>query len=186
MKQIITIFFLAFLFLPSSTYAGITIYETYEDYQADKGEKYDSYHNHLTIAGSVRLILKKGGKKMKVNCKNIWGFKYDDALFRVDSKFNQPTKVVHEGDLIYYENGLAHLDMIKQKTEFVALQVGYFSYFSKDINSELVPVPAQGQNGGKRWKKFKGENGKFRKLFNCVDESPIYYSIRECVKRIKN
>lgn len=172
------------LFVPFILKAEITVFKTYEDFLSDKGETYEEYKNHIAVMGSVKLILMKDRKKKTINCKDIWGFRMDDMLFRVHKKFKQPAKVMYEGSVVYYENGLAHLEMIKQDREFINITTGYAVYFSKDLSSELVPMPSSGQTGGKGYKKFKNENPKLQSFFKCVDQAPVFYSIRECVKTI--
>lgn len=172
-----------FMVIPFFLNGQVTIYQSYEDFKSDKGEKYGHYKSHIAVMGSVKLNFAKVKKKGMVNCKDIWGFKYDDMLFRVHKKFKQPARVMHEGEIIYYENGLAHLEMIKRKSEMMNITTGYAVYFSKDLSSELIPMPSTGQAGGKPYKQFKKANPKLRSLFNCIDQAPVFYSIRECMKQ---
>lgn len=85
----------------------ITVFKTYEDFEAKRGQDYERYSGYMHVMGKVTLFLYDRGEKEKVKCANIWGFRYKDALFRVDKRYEQPAKLMSYGRLCYYENGMA-------------------------------------------------------------------------------
>lgn len=129
-----------------------------------------------------KLIFKKDGEKIKIHCNDMWGFIYEDALFRVDKKLNQPTRAISVGKIIYYENGLAHLGMIRDKEETAGFSIGYFCYVSKKLNSDIIPMPASLiSDAYKKIKKFKKENPEYNELFDCIEKDYNYRKVRSCI-----
>lgn len=165
--------------------AQVTVYKSYEDFQNKKGENYDDYHGFMHSAGNVKLTFKKEGKKNKIHCKEMWGFQYNEALFRIDNN-NQPARVISVGKIIYYENGIAHLSMIRDNKESGDFSIGYYCYVSKNINSELIPMPASLiSDARKKIKKFKAENSEYKELFDCIENNYSYYNVRPCVEEFE-
>ncbi|GDX47328.1 hypothetical protein LBMAG25_01460 [Bacteroidota bacterium] len=109
------------------------------------------------------------------------------CFFRIDKKYNQPTRVISTGKIIYYENGIANLSMLRDNSEIGAFKIGYYCYISKSIDSELIPMP-QGQFNSdlrKKVTKFKEENPEYKELFDCIDNNYNYLSVRSCVVKFE-
>jgi hypothetical protein len=182
MKKVKRILVLAILLMSFIADAQITVYRTYEDFKNKNGEKYDDYHGYSHSMGRVKLTFKKDGKKIKIHCRDMWGFSYKDAFFRIDKKYNQPTRVISIGKIIYYENGIAHLSMIRNNTKSGEFSIGYYCYVSKNINSELIPMPGLLiSDARKKIKKFKEENPEYKELFDCIEKNYNYLNVRPCV-----
>ena len=177
-----TIFFLFTFLISLAAHAEVVIYKTYQVYKDDKGEKYDDYHGFQHTKGNVILSFLKDDKKTKIACKDMWGFKYNDILFRTDVKNNQPVRVVVVGKICYYENGIAHLGMIRDKKDEGSFTIGNFCYLSKDLNSELLPMPkAMIMESKKEVNKFKAGNPQYKELFDCIEKNYTYQHVRTCV-----
>lgn len=128
------------------------------------------------------MIFKKDQKKVKIHCKDIWGFSYKDALFRIDKNYSQPARVASSGKIIYYENGIAHLEMIRDNKEEGSFSIGYFCYVSKNLESELIPMPGSLiSDARKKINKFKEENPEYKELFNCIEKNYNYLNVRPCI-----
>src|SRR5690606_19129909 len=112
----------------------------------------------------------------------MWGFNYGDALFRIDKKHSQPTRVMNAGKIIYYENGIAHLSMIRDNSQSGSFSIGYYCYVSKNINSEMIPMPVRLiSDARKRIKEFTEENPEYKNLFDCIEKNYNYFNVRPCV-----
>jgi hypothetical protein len=180
MKKIIYVIVLNVLMLNAFSQTGY--FKTYDDYKNNKMEVLDTYESYVHVMGGVTLTFKKSGKKVKVPCGPTWGFMVDGALFRNHNAYAQPTRVVSVGEIVYCENGLAHLDMIKNKSDKGNFSVGYFSYLAKDLKSDLTPIPKGGlDTANKLYKKFKLENPKHKDLYSCIDDGTDYQKIRNCI-----
>jgi hypothetical protein len=181
MKKIKSILVLLFLVISIFANAQIEIYRTYEDYQKKNGEKFDEYVGYFHSMGNVKLTFKKNGEKTKIFCKDMWGFLYKDVLFRVDN-FNQPTCVMSTGKIIYYENGIAHLEMIRDNKETGDFTIGYYCYVSKNLNSDIIPMPSSLiSDAYKKIRIFKEENPQYSRLFDCIEKDYNFYKVRACV-----
>ncbi|UTW66905.1 hypothetical protein KFE94_01970 [bacterium SCSIO 12643] len=180
----ITLFFALSIFTVSAN-TVITVYKTYEDYQNKIGEKYDKYDGYIHSLGKVKLYLYKNGVKTKVKCADIWGFTYNTELFRIYKKDAQPVRVINNGSIIYYENGVAHLEMLATNSKSAELYVGYYCFLSKGINTPIIPMPGVWTITGyakKQVKKFRKEYPEYSDLFDCIDENYRYTKMRVCVQ----
>lgn len=177
----------AFLLIISfSLHSQVVVYRTFEDFQNEIGEEYDSLHDYSTFFNQIKLIFKKGKKKVKIPCKKMWGFSYKNALFRVHKKYSQPARVISFGKIVYYENGIAHLSMLKFGESFGQYDKGYAGYFSKSINSEMVPIPTQILSDAKRAiRRFKKEHPEYKELFDCLGKNYTQYNISPCLEKFE-
>lgn len=97
MKNLKLILILSIHLLTYHAYAQVAVYRSFEDFQNGNGEMYEDYIGYSHFKRGVKLLLKKDGKTIKIHCKEIWGLTYKDALFRIDKKYNQPTRVLSIG-----------------------------------------------------------------------------------------
>lgn len=143
MKQIIRFIFLLSIFFVSnlSNAQKLTVYNSYQDYTDKKGDIYDEYDNLSTSFSGYTLKLYKGEEKVKVLCKDIWGFEYGGNLFRiVADKGGFPCMLRSSGKICYYENGTAHINMIRDKSKKGQTIQGGIYYISETINSSIEPL----------------------------------------------
>jgi hypothetical protein len=180
MKSIISLALILSSFVAS---AQLTIYRTFEDYQHEKGEVYDDYVGYSHVI-KVKLKLIKDGEEVTVSCKGVWGFKYKEGLFRVHEKLSQPARVMSVGNIVYYENGAAHLGMLRDNTNKGYYDVGYNCYFSTSMSDDLVPMPRDSgiSDASKQIKKFKKLHPEYADLFECIGKSYMYTNVSPCVK----
>lgn len=182
MKKVKLILVLSILLMTFITNAQITVYRTYEDFQNKNGEEYEDYLGYSHSMGKVKLFFIKDKKEIKTHCKDIWGFIYKDAFFRIDKNYNQPARVISAGKIVYYENGIAHLSMIRDNSESGEFSIGYYCYVSKSIDSELIPMPgALVTDARKKIKSFKEENPQYVELFDCIEKDYNYLKVRPCI-----
>jgi hypothetical protein len=102
----------------------ITIYKTYEDFTNGIGETkvgdyciastYELFGPRIIRLKNKKKSASKGEKILSLDCNKIWGFKYNDALFRTTAK-KEPgfiLRVVSIGKLVYYELGIPHIALM--------------------------------------------------------------------------
>lgn len=156
---------LILLMIPLVSMAQLTVYKTFEDFKNQEGESYAIYYGHMHIGGKYRILVKqkRTDKEIKIKCKKIWGFTYKDQLFRSTGKTGSFARLMYQGGIYYYENGVAHMDILSSDAGQGNFSIGYFAYFSEGINSELFPYT----------------NGKLRKL---TKEFPEHETLFECIK----
>ncbi|MCB0706260.1 MAG: hypothetical protein KDC34_13160 [Saprospiraceae bacterium] len=178
-----SLIFFVFLSTSISAQSEVYVYETFADFQNDHGTAYDEFLSFSNALAHVTLKFKKSGVKYRIKCADIWGYSYKGVLFRVDQKLEQPTRVIcSNDDLVYYENGLAHMDMLRTNSPSGSFAIGYSCYFSKTINSQMFPVHNSPVSVvSKRYKDFMYENPKLKPLESCIGNIYSYTHVRGCV-----
>jgi len=184
--SIITILF---LIVPVLLIAQTGYYETYDDYLNDNLLNMEGYSYKGAGHKMQKVYVKfenEAGEKWKVACTEVWGVKYLGNLFRNDQDEGETGMVMSTGKIVYYENGVAHLDMIKdKKTETkISPAYGYVCYLSKGINDKIFPMGFY--NNGKYKKGLKKLRAEYpadaSSLFDCIEKKYSVYKIKDCVK----
>lgn len=189
MKNLKLAALIIFLFTSIISTSQVTIFKTYNDFKNRTGQVFDELTNYKQFDRKIKLILTKKNVETTIACKDIWGFIYKDALFRIDKDNggHSPTRVIAKGKLVYYENGMAHLDMLWDDTSSSYYDGfdGYATYISKDINSFMIPIEKSDImthriKVRKGIKKFKNEYPQFNDFFKCLRNYRIE-TVRRCI-----
>lgn len=173
---------LLIIFSSSLIYSQVTVYLTYEDFKNQKGVQYDDYKNYLASIGKSYVTFIKDGKNYKIACdKKMWGFVYKNTLFRVFPKYRQPVRLISNGKICYYENGFAHLSMLKTGKNSGQAQGEYsvLSFFSAKINSPIVPF--KGTDERSESGALFNSDPKYKQLSGCLKKYMDISSVRYCV-----
>jgi len=160
----------------------IIVFKDYASYTANTGEHYDKMLGYTNGVIKVNLILQKNGIETKIKCKEIWGFLYNGYLFRTDIRTGQVAQLISKGKICYYENGIAHLKMIRDKTTHEEFSIGYYCYVSKNLETKLAPFPSpdvQVSDANKQLRKFKKENPEYNALFKTMNKPYRYYDVKQ-------
>lgn len=164
--------------------AQVTIFRTFEDFKNQEGEQLDSYSYTMNSIGTIKLVFMKDGEKVKFKTREIWGFFYKNAFFRIDEITQLSLRVMSAGKVIYYENGAAHLTMLRDDKNSGSFSDGNFSYISQNINSEIIPINWRINKKRKNpYLKLKEENPESKELFDCIEKDIDYKNIRECFEK---
>ncbi len=182
MKPFIVILFSTILSLVANAQTGI--YDTYEDFKKDNMRVMKDVARANYAMGKYTIVFEDNdGKDVKVKAKNIWGFKYNGHLFRTDHVGNIAMVVVQD-DFVYYENGGAHLQMLRTKKNEGDFTSGYGCYLSKDLGSGMTPLPgATISDARKMYKNFKEDNPQYEELYECIGKRTNYEHVRKCVEQ---
>lgn len=171
--------------IPVFVTAQVIVYETLQDYQEDKGTSYDNCFGWSKIFGKYQIRLKKDGKMVNVHCKKIWGFTYKDQLFRSTGESGKFGMLISERGVCYYENGVAHLDLLRFNKENINFPKDHFAYFSDNLGTELFPY----DSGNIKY--LKEVLPKHHDLFDCIkresrgkffNATKEYVGVQGCVK----
>jgi len=179
MKQLILLLSISILSL--SSYAkedySLTVYDTYSDYQAKKGKSLFEFIGYDWTMGSLHLFYRvKKRDEGKVKATTVYGFSVGKQFYRVIK--GRPYRVLVEGKAVYYENGIAHLDMLIEDEGSAEVELGGWSFLSTNLQSDIIEFPSV-----KADKAFK-ENAALKPLFECVEKlrKKKTEKIRDCVK----
>lgn len=156
---------------------SLVVYKTYADYEAKKGEPMYEFIGFDWTLGILQLYYRvKKKEEGKVNATKYYGFSVGDQFYRiVDSK---PYRMLMQGKVVYYENGLAHLNMLVGGETEYGVEQGDRHVISANLNSEIIEFPSP-----KADKEF-GTRPELSGLFECMKKlkKTKTEEIRACVK----
>ncbi len=171
-------FLIGFLFFVNLLSAQIKVYKTYEDFQNGIAEEMDTYvHNEYLLGRGTKFVFRKNKKKVRFIGKKIWGFSIEDHLFRT-AIAGIPYKLISKGKLCYYENGIAHLEMISRKKDSSSNTFGSLTMLSKSLYSELIPIGSDAFQG--KYNKLKKKYPQYKSLYKCLEDDLDYKNFRKC------
>lgn len=156
---------------------SLVVYDTYEAYQAKKGRPLFEFIGYDWTLGSLHLLYKvKKKEEGKVKVTTAWGYTIGDQLYRVIK--GKPHRVLMQGKIVYYENGVAHMSMIVGGEDEAIVELGDWHFISDNLTSEIIEFPS-----AKADKEF-GERAELKALFECMEKvkKKKTEKIRECVK----
>ncbi len=145
------------------------------------GEPVGEYVDLFPTMGQWTLLFEKDGVKRKVKCKDIWGFLYKGVLFRINDEGPIPVRLMTEGAVCYYENGFAHLKMLRDDLEIAPYEVGNAAYLSKDLKGQIVPARFQEGDLRSVSARFRTEYPMLEPLYRCIGDQAEMDPIRQCV-----
>ena len=145
------------------------------------GEPVGEFVDLYPVFGQWTLFFLKDSVERKVKCKDIWGFLYKGVLFRINDEGPIPVRLMTEGEVCYYENGFAHLRMVRDDLEVATYDVGNAAYLSKDLKGAIVPARFKEDDTRSASGRFRTEYPMLEPLYRCIGESDQMDPIRQCV-----
>lgn len=169
-----------------SILAPTGIYFTYNDYVQHKMKPMGDYVTMTDSLGKIHITFINGGKKQKFECSKIWGFQYKYKLFRCDVEGRPPARVIGVGKIVYYENGFAHLEILKNDLEEGNFSKGAYCYLSNNLLGKMIAMPEEISNDlYKDVELFKARHKQYKKLFDCIESEYNTSKIFKCVKNFE-
>ncbi len=158
---------------------SLTVYDTYEAYKNKKGTQLYEFIGFDWTLGLLHVYYKvkrKGKDELRKNVTNLYGFSVGDQFYRIIK--GKPYRVLMEGKIVYYENGLAHLNMLIGGEDEYGVEQGDWHLISDNLNSEVVQFPSN------KATKLFGERAELQALFECVEKlrKKKTEKVRACVK----
>ncbi|MCB0769977.1 MAG: hypothetical protein KDC00_06185 [Flavobacteriales bacterium] len=183
--------FAAWLCVQFPCTAQISIYRSYADLLADAPDELEGYtlKSIKSQKKNASLLLEgeAGQAPMTIECEDIWGFRLDSVLFRIEPIYGHPARVVLVGEPCFYENGAAHLKMYLEGTNEEHVVWGAGGYLSDDLNSEMAFVPIDKYAyGRKETKVFLESRSAYAPILRCANGQLHTYMIRACIKAMWN
>jgi hypothetical protein len=162
----------------------VVVFKDYASFVNNSGETYNRMVGYSNKIVKTTIHLKKDSVESKIKCKDIWGFTYNGVLFRTDERTGQMARLVSIGKICYYENGIGHLIMMRDKTTKEEFYWGYYCYVSKSLNSTMAPFPSpevQVSDAHKQIRRFRKANPEYEKLFISMNKYYNYTNVRDRV-----
>lgn len=158
----------------------IVLYRSLADFEAGKGTAVGEFNGYEWSKNGVLLLTPpiKGKKPVVHEVNGYWGYGIGEHAYRLFE--GMPHVILKKGKGIYYENGLAHMDMaldIKDKSDVV---YGKYCFLSKDLRSPIIYVPS------KDAKKAFAELIDFQPFLTCIEKLKWDNAkkIRECLPQL--
>lgn len=133
---------IAALLLPSAL--GVlgqdVLYRSPVEYAESRGQVVEGPIRVEPYLGRFVVLCRKDGKRMRTPARKVWGFMNRGALYRIEREGFLPVRLMAQGPICYWENGLAHLHMQRDSVEVSAIEYGAPAYLSHDLGSEIVPA----------------------------------------------
>lgn len=156
------------------------LYPTYAAFERDTGEIVGTYVDLIPSFGRHILVFKSDEGRRKVACDEVWGFRYKDVLFRIEGEGHLPVRLMTRGGVCYYENGPAHLRMLRDGKEVDFYELGEPSYLSRNLQEGIVrAVFAEGDQGSSG--RFREAHPQLEPLFTCLGDRDELDHTRQCV-----
>jgi hypothetical protein len=163
-RPFFTLMLLTAFALSSTGAPPITLYKTLKDYQAGKGNAIGEFEGYEWSKEAVLLLTPpvKGKKPVTHDVTAHWGYTIGDQLYRMFEGL--PHIIFKQGKAIYYENGLAHMDIAMEKRDGSDLVYGKYCFISKTIDSPIIYVPS------KEAKKAFEQDAELQPFLQCIDK----------------
>ncbi|MBX2983801.1 MAG: hypothetical protein KF843_14075 [Flavobacteriales bacterium] len=167
--------------ISSGIMAQNVIYRSYGEYVENKGEQVDGLIDVVPNMGRFVVAYENAGSKKHVPTRKVWGFLNDGFLYRIEPEGKLPVRLMAQGPICYWENGLAHLRMQRDSTEAAIVEYGYASYLSRDLQSEIVPAHFTADDTKSPSAKFRQAWPAYSELLDRIGEGTDMDSVRQCV-----
>ena len=185
--------------LAQEKYSGdLVVYPTYSHFERDSGIVHEG--NYLStgsthLFGGRRYLFKEATgpvsgkrKKMKLFVKDIWGFKWGEALYRISPSLD-PMYVFYNGKIVYYEVCYFHISVssfVNPTHQNPDRDVDVTeAVLSENLNSTLYAVK---YTDNRRKADLEGVMSVLKKhpkgmdVFNCLIQRKTYKELRECIQ----
>lgn len=168
-------------------YSQTGVYKTYEDYTNNRIEPMQDTIGFIEFSlGSTLKFLNPENTEVKYKPKEIWGFLFKGSLFRTDG--NITLYVADTGKIFYFENGGAHIRMLRKDVNYAVTATGELAYLSNELNGKLYRMP-EFANGAtfvvgnrKQYNEFKRKYPDHEDFYDCLGNSVDYHEMRKCAK----
>lgn len=179
-RPFLTCILLAAFAITSAAAPPITLFKTLKAYQAGKGTAIGEFEGYEWSKDAVVLLTPpvKGKKPVAHDVTAHWGYTIGDQMYRMYEGL--PHIIIKQGKAVYYENGLAHMDIAMEKKDGSDLVYGKYCFISKTIESPIIYVPS------KEAKKAFEQDTEVQPFLECIEK--LKWSdakkIRSCMNKL--
>jgi hypothetical protein len=157
------------------------LFRSYDAYTAKQGEAVDGLIDIVPQLGRFTVTFEKDGRRKHVPTRKVWGFMNNGALYRIEQEGKLPVRLMAQGAIFYWENGLAHLRMQRDSTEASGFEYGYAAYLSRDLQSIIVPAVFKPDDTKSISAKFKAAWPAYNVLLEQIGEGNDMEQVRQLV-----
>lgn len=158
-----------------------TLYRSYNEYVEDAGERVDGPIDVTIALGRFIITYHHEGKLQRIPAKKLWGFMNRGILYRIEEEGRLPVRLMAQGAIYYWENGLAHLQIQRDSTGASHFDYGHASYVSRDLQGSIVPAVFKEGDTKSSSAKFKAAWPAYAELFDQIGEGRDLDEVRRLV-----
>ncbi|MBS1568284.1 MAG: hypothetical protein JST45_02470 [Bacteroidetes bacterium] len=157
------------------------LFRSYAEYAAAKGEAVDGAIDVEPSWGRFAVVFAKEGREQRIATRKVWGFMNNGALYRIEPQGHLPVRLMAQGAIWYWENGLAHLRMQRDSTAAAAVEYGQAAYLSRDVQGPIVPAVFKADDSSSPSAKFKAAWPAYGALLEQIGEGGNMERVRQLV-----
>jgi len=164
MKHLLTATLTLLLSFQAMAAPPIILYRTLADYASGKGTEIGEFQGYEWSKGGVLLLTPpvKGKKPVAHEVTGYWGYGIGENVYRLYE--GMPHVLLQKGNGMYYENGLAHMDLALDVKDRSDVAYGKYCFLSKDLESPIVYIP------GKEAKKAFEGHAELQPFLTCIEK----------------
>lgn len=165
----------------AGTAAQSALFPSYEAYAQGKGEQVEGPIAVVPQMGRLVVAFGKDGARKHIPARKLWGFLNQGFLYRIEQEGRLPVRLMAQGAICYWENGLAHLRMQRDSAEAATVEHGHAAYLSRDLQSAIVPARFTPGDTKSPSAKFKQAWPAYAELLDRIGEGADLDSMRQWV-----
>lgn len=169
------------LAIPAAAMGQGMLYHSAADHAQNKGDTVEGAIDVMPSMGRFVVVYVQGGKRKQVATRKVWGFMNKGALYRIEPEGNLPVRLMAQGPIYYWENGLAHLRMQNDLLEASGISYGWASYLSQGLESEIVPAVFGGSPAIPAAERFRAERPEYATLLGQIGTGADLQRVRQLV-----
>lgn len=165
----------------SGMMAQQVIFRSYGEYAQGGGEQVDGPVDVVPRMGRLVVAFGKDGSRKHVPTRKVWGFLNQGFLYRIEPADHLPVRLMAQGAIFYWENGLAHLRMQRDATEAATVEHGYAAYLSRNVQGEIVPAHFKPGDTSSASARFRQAWPAYAELLGHIGEGTDMDRVRQLV-----
>lgn len=157
------------------------LFRNYVEYVAAKGQAVEGPIDVEPSWGRFTVVFQKDGRRQRIATRKLWGFMNNGALYRIEQESHLPVRLMAQGAIWYWENGLAHLRMQRDSAVAAEVEYGHAAYLSRNLQSDIVPARFLADDGKSSSAKFKAAWPAYGLLLEQIGEGSDMERVRQLV-----
>lgn len=157
------------------------LFRNYGEYVGKAGEHVEGLINVEPHWGRFMVVYEQDGRTERIPTRKVWGFLNNGFLYRIEQAGKLPVRLMAQGAIQYWENGLAHLRIQQDSTGASGFEYGYASYLSRDLQSVIVPAVFKPDDAKSLSAKFKAAWPAYQDLLEQIGAGTDMEKVRQWV-----
>ena len=157
------------------------LYRSYGDFAEHRGQTVGGPIDVEPHWGRFVVVYVQDGRRQRIPARKLWGFMNQGAFYRIEREAGLPVRLMAQGAIAYWENGLAHLRMQRDSTEAATIEFGHAAYLSRDMQGNIVPASFPADDAKSASAKFKAAWPVYHDLLERIGNGGDMDRVRQLV-----